>query len=301
MDLEIDQLSWKKFYENSKNLKEINKITDFNRLIAHSKNFFLVAGYGAFKSGYVLLITKDFIPSFGLLEKNKISELKYMISLLKNIIKNKFNKKFVVFEHGMCACVGGLDRAHLHAIGASEKTSQKTLEKAIDVSLYNRKAGIKYIKFKNYKLENIHDINQIFESTKNKQEIKIIGKILKTKNLKDLSVLKWPLNTLNHIKQGGHYVYFQSEYVDCSFLTKSNFQTQFGREIIYNNEIIVDKEFEKTVDRLKKKNLYLDVWRWQHYKFEENILLTIIKSKEALKELYLKEKYNYKLFDIEIV
>ena len=36
---------------------------------------------------------------------------------------------------------------------------------------------------------------------------------------KNLDVKKWPLITLNHIKKGGHYVYFGTDYPDSSFLT----------------------------------------------------------------------------------
>ena len=59
-----DQLSWNEFLKNSKNSGLVDKVQPYNRLIAHSKNLFVVAGYGAFTEGYVLIITKDFIPSF---------------------------------------------------------------------------------------------------------------------------------------------------------------------------------------------------------------------------------------------
>ena len=63
-----DQLSWEEFLkESSKNLI-ITKVKPFNRLIAHSKNLFIIAGYGAFTKEHVLIITKEFIPSFGLIK-----------------------------------------------------------------------------------------------------------------------------------------------------------------------------------------------------------------------------------------
>ena len=43
----------------------------------------------------------------------------------------------------MCACIGGLDRAHLHIMSISAKTNEKSLIKAINDTLYVRKAGIK--------------------------------------------------------------------------------------------------------------------------------------------------------------
>ena len=33
--------------------KIIKKVEPFNRLIAHTKNYFLIGGYGAFTEGYV--------------------------------------------------------------------------------------------------------------------------------------------------------------------------------------------------------------------------------------------------------
>ena len=60
-----DQLSWEEFLKKSPKNDIITRVKPFNRLIAHSKNLFIIAGYGAFTKGYVLIITKDFIPSFG--------------------------------------------------------------------------------------------------------------------------------------------------------------------------------------------------------------------------------------------
>ncbi len=301
METVVDQLSWDKFLEKSKENKNINEITDFNRLIAHSKNFFLISGYGAFKEGYFLLITKDFIPSYGLIPDDQIEELNYMIHLTKKIISSNLKKKSIVFEHGMCACIGGLDRAHLHIMSLSENTNKTSLTKAINQTLYNRKAGIKYIKYNNYKLENIHDINQLFNESKSSKDIKVYGKLLSINSLKNLSPKKWPLNTLSHITKGGHYVFFKSEYEESSFLTKHNFQTQFGREVAYNNELIIDKDFRNLCSDLIKENSYLEVWKWQNYKFEKNILKTIIFGKSALKKIYIQEKEKFKSFDIEVL
>ncbi len=67
-----DQLSWEQFKTHSiKAKKPIKKISEFNRLIAHSKNFFLISGYGAFTDDYILIISKDFIPSYGLAKKKR--------------------------------------------------------------------------------------------------------------------------------------------------------------------------------------------------------------------------------------
>ena len=44
-----DQLSWDEFYKKGIKRKSVpKKVKEFNRLVAHSKNFFIIAGYGAF-------------------------------------------------------------------------------------------------------------------------------------------------------------------------------------------------------------------------------------------------------------
>ena len=57
-----DQLSWEEFQNSPKN-KKINKVEPFNRLIAHSKiyrrNFWIRCTI----SGYLIVITKDYLPS----------------------------------------------------------------------------------------------------------------------------------------------------------------------------------------------------------------------------------------------
>ena len=60
--------------------------------------------------------------------------------------------------------------------------------------------------------------------------------------------------TFNHISKGGHYVFFRSDNFDTSFLT-TNFQTQLGREIVYNNELEVDENFKKEMVKLNKNEL----------------------------------------------
>lgn len=298
-----DQLSWSEFLKESSKEKIIKDVKPFNRLIAHSKNFFIVAGYGAFTKGYVLIITKDFIPSFGLIEDHMLEEINFLLELLKLNFKKNYNKNAVVFEHGMCACVGGLDRAHLHLMSINPDTTEISLEKSIERSLYKRKAGIKSVLFQKYKLENIHDINQFMEEKKYKEGIdyKVEGKLLKLDDLKDLKVDKWPLVTLNHIRKGGHYVYFKSEYINTSFLTKQNFQTQFGRQVVFENEMHLSKNFSEKISKLKDKNPMLEAWRWQSYFFEENIINTVNDTRKSLKDFSSHFKSQFKDYEFKIL
>jgi len=299
----IDQLSWKNFFNESKKEKHIAKVKPFNRLIAHSKNYFLIGGYGAFTPGYLILITKGFIPSFGLIKDENLEELNFIIKLLKENISENLDRKNVIFEHGMCACVGGLDRAHLHIMSINKLSTEETLLNAINKTLYDRKAGIKYIEFKNYKLENIHDINHFIETNKGKKdlEFKIAGEILNINDIKNLTEQKWPKITLPHITKGGHYVFFRSDYNNASFLTTNNFQTQFGRQAVFENEIKIDNSFKITVKKIKKNNEFLDIWKWQNCKFESNILDTVNSTRLYLKGFKIRYQMEYDKFEFKII
>ena len=304
--MEIDQLSWKEFHNECKNRTSIpKKIDKFNRLVAHTKNFFIISGYGAFTPGYLLVISKEFIPSFGLVDEDKDKELKFVLKVIKELINQELDRKSVIFEHGMCACMGGLDRAHIHIMSIPKESDEKSVTQSIDLTLYNRKAGIEHIEFKNYKLQNKHDINHIYEDLilrKEKDEdFKIVGQILKIKDIQNLSIQKWPYITLDHIKKGGHYVYFKSDFENASFLTTHNFATQFGREAVFQNELILNSKFRDTVAKLKKNSENLNIWQWKHYMFEKDVIESMRIAKIGL--IKLKEKYieNFNEFEFKLI
>ena len=171
-----DVLSWERFYNNSKKRNSYPpKETDlFNRLVAHSKNFFAISAIGPFTEGYLLIITKKLLSSFALIEDDKIDEMNWFIKSIAKAIEETYSRNTVIFEHGMCACVGGLDRAHLHLMTIDKKISNQTLINSINKVLYKRKAGIEYVEYNGYRLENIHDINQIMNSNE-KSSYKIAG------------------------------------------------------------------------------------------------------------------------------
>ena len=298
-----DQLSWREFLKYSSDVGNISEVKEYNRLIAHTKNLFIVAGYGAFTKGYVLIITKEFIPSFGLVTDDVVNELNFLIKLFKSYNKKKYNRSSAIFEHGMCACIGGLDRAHVHIMSINKDSSDKSLSNSIEKVLYDRKAGIEYIKFGKYKLENFHDINQFFEDAKEEKnhEYEIVGKIFNIHDVKNLDVDEWPLVTLKHINKGGHYVYFRSEFSKSSFLTTKNFQTQFGRQVVYENEKDLSKDFSEKINKLKINNPILEPWKWQSCIFEENIIETVNDTRKTLKEFSSNFESEYKEYEFKIL
>ena len=173
----------------------------------------------------------------------------------------------------------------------------------IDKTLFDRKAGIKHIEFNGYKLENIHDINHFMEDSKNKKNVdfKVIGNILKFEDIRDLEEQKWPKNTLPHVNKGGHYVFFRSDYINSSFLTIHNFQTQFGRQVVFENECKLNKSFIEMIESRKKNNEFLELWKWQNQKFEKNIIETVNFMKKSLKKFETKYEKEFEKFKFEVI
>jgi hypothetical protein len=236
-------------------------------------------------------------------EKKNLEELNFMIEISKKIIEQKYNRNSIIFEHGMCACIGGLDRAHLHIMSIANGSSTSNLIEAVNETLYERKTGIEYIKYKNYKLENLHDINQLFENKEifKKDDFEIVGEILDIKKIKDLSVKEWPQITFDHINKGGHYVYFKTDTGDSSFLTTHNFQTQFGRQVVFENEMYLSEEFRIKIKKLIDNNPMLEAWKWQSCVFEEGIIETVNNTRKKLKNYNSKFELEYQKYEFKIL
>ena len=292
-----DALSWDLFLNGSKKRTSYppKKIDLENRLVCHTKNFFVVGAIGAFVPGYLMIISKKLISSYALLERKELEELYWLIKQVTNSIEKTYKKKVVLFEHGMCACVGGLDRAHLHLMPIDESVVDKDIVDAVNRVLNNRKAGINFVEFNDHKFENIHDIKQIIE-TGDEKKYKIDGKLLIFNDLQNLSVDEWPLSALGHVQKGGHYIFFKSGSNNSSFLTTQNFQTQFGREVVYEIIKYKNNEFSKKTEQILKKNAYSNVWRWQEFSFKENIYKTMLDLIPELNNIPKNEMYNFKTF-----
>ena len=52
---------------------------------------------------------------------------------------------------------------------------------------------------------------------------------------------------------------------------------------------------------LKQKNDFLEVWKWQNFMFNENILDTMIKIKSGLNDLKVEVEEKFKRFNIQII
>jgi len=271
----------------------------FNRLISHTNNFFVIAAIGAFTPGYLMLVTKKLLPSFCLIDDEQLNELKWLIKVTASAIKETYNREVVYFEHGMCACVGGLDRAHLHLMTISKNVNDDLLKKTINKVLSKRKAGIKSVEINGYKLESIHDIVEIMNSTET-SSYKVNGKQLYFDDIKNnLDIKNWPVSARDHVSKGGHYVYFQTNSISSSFLTNKNFQTQLGRQIVFETEIEANNTIKEMSDKILKKNNYASIWKWQEFSFKENMLKTmegLIPALLKIEKDNKNNKFNFQTF-----
>ena len=297
-----DVLSWNKF--NNESSKEITyppkKIDLFNRLVAHTNHFFIISAIGAFTPGYLMLISKKLVPSFSLIDEKHMDELKWLLSSIKSAIGETYDRKTIEFEHGMCNCVGGLDRAHIHLMTVSKDADDELIKNSINKTLIKRKAGINSVEINACKLENIHDILEVM-SSKDSEEYKINGKQLLYKDIyNDLDLKKWPFSARDHVNSGGHYVYFNTNSNISSFFTSNNFQTQLGRQIVYEVELETNDRFKSMSDEVLKKNNYANIWKWQEFSFKDNMLKTmndIIPAISKIKKDIKSKSYNFQAFD----
>jgi len=296
-----DVLSWERFFNESKkrNFYPPKEIEMFNRLVLHTNNFFVIAAIGAFTPGYLMLVTKKLLPSLSLIDDEQLNELKWLIKVTKNAIEETYNREVVYFEHGMCACVGGLDRAHLHLMTISKDVNDDLLKKTINKVLNKRKAGIKSVEINGYKLENIHDIAEIMNSTE-ASSYKVNGNQLYFDDIKNnLDIKNWPVSARNHVSKGGHYVYFQTNSINSSFFTNKNFQTQLGRQIVFETETKVNNTIKEMSDKILKKNNYASIWKWQEFSFKENMLKTmgdLIPTLLKIEKNNKNNKFNFQTF-----
>ena len=165
----------------------------------------------------------------------------------------------------------------------------------INKVLKKRRAGISAVELNGHKLDNIHDITHVMNSLK-ENEYKIHGKQLSYKDINcEIEINDWPVSTRKHTQKGGHYVFFKSGDNKSSFLTNKNFQTQLGRQIVFELELETNKKMKKFYEEEMKKNSYSNIWKWQEFPFKQNMLNTM---SDLIPEL-TKIKENDSRFDFD--
>ena len=146
-------------------------------------------------------------------------------------------------------------------------------------------------------MDNIHDITHIMDSF-NTKDYKVIGNQMQYEDMcNDLNIDEWPISTRTHTKKGGHYVYFKTKDNRSSFLTNKNFQTQLGRQILFEIELANNKEMNDFYKTEIKKNNYASIWKWQEFSFKENMLKTMNDLIPSLLEIEKEAgQYEFKTY-----
>jgi diadenosine tetraphosphate (Ap4A) HIT family hydrolase len=279
-----DVLAWDLFLTGSKNRnKLIPKISTLdNRLIFETKNLFVVAGLGCFVPGYYLIITKSPYTSFAQLNDQEYKEYNWIIDKLSKKITFTYGKDSAIFEHGMCACAGGLDHAHVHVMPIPSDKIEKTFERSVNKVLRKRAAGINKIEFKNHIFNNVHDISTIINFNENYKVID--GKLLVAKDLKK-NEFSFKENR-NELLLKQQYINFNLYGKNLGFCTDHYLGTQFGREMVYEIYLQSEGRNAEKFNQLARSNPTKLIWRWQDYMFEENIIKTMKDFSENEKSFF---------------
>ena len=263
------------------------KVSLENRLIFETKNFFAVCGLGAFIEGYAVIITKDYLNSFAVLNEDELTEFNWITKKINDFYKYKYNKEIAIFEHGMCSCAGGLDHAHMHTIPSPE-FNEIDLKKIINKILKTRAAGINKIIFKENEFDNVHDISTIINFSSDYNIIE--GKLLE---FNDINEFEGKIELIkDDIIKKEQYIYFNFNDKQ-NFTTNHYLGTQFGRELVYEIYLNKDEEKKKYFNSLTRSNLNKFIWRWQDYSFEDNILTTIKEMSSYLKDNVNSKENNF--------
>lgn len=107
-----------------------------DRVIWSNDDFAIIPTIGCMIEGYVLLITKNHIPSFSGIASDKLDNLKKIVNNITEVLKGVYGNGCVMFEHGSvnqknCLIVGGAceDHAHIHFLPVSVSLSKYAQKK----------------------------------------------------------------------------------------------------------------------------------------------------------------------------
>ena len=177
----------------------------------------------------------------------------------------------------------------------NEKADNDLIKECINKTLIDRKAGIRSVEINGSKLENIHDINEIMNSPES-NSYKVNGKQLLYEDIcNGFDINNWPVSTKKHVQNDGQYVYFKTSSPSASFLTDKNFQTQLGRQIVFEIEKETNSDIKNMSKEILKKNQYANIWKWQEFPFKENIFKTMNDLIHALLDIK-NNKFNFSTF-----
>lgn len=243
------------------------------RILAETNNFFVVNALGAFHPGYLLLIPKQSDTSIAnSLHDQNYDELKFLLNLLQESIKAKYNSEVLVFEHGSslnpatpsCACVRV---AHLHLVAIPKGSD---VPEAIQNVLLERTHGI--------------------QDEKEAAVLRASGveAIQAHNEFKGFDKTKWTAcnNYPQDLPSDSSYVYIDGP--GGTFLSEEDLGSQFGRQVahyMHHREQLDALGFPQSVD-----------WDWRIEEHLDNHKKTIPDLLPILRKNYSScVEYGFKL------
>ena len=153
-----------------------------------------------------LLIPKNLIFIFWRDRKITLQEINFWVGLIKEFYQKKLNKNIFIYEHGMCGCLGGLDRAHLHLSPANLNVNKMSIIKIVNHLLKRRGVGLKKIKYNNVIIDNRYDIELIIKKSFNFEIIE--GDLISGKDIISKKKLSFPFGLYNFSENYTPYNFF---------------------------------------------------------------------------------------------
>lgn len=269
-------LSWHRFAQGEKS----------KELICSTNNFFVVPGYGAFISGYLIILAKYQVPAFSDLKKEHHDEFRWLVNVMSQSMCKCYQKSTVHFEHGMCGCIDS-GNAHLHIMPVSRDITSQEIKLAINTVLEQRGIGIE------------DEIDKALRTKLRSPESR--QQVWSFEDLPRLMGYEYP-GYHYHLE---NYFYFRSPFPETSFLTNANLGSQFGREVIFELEKDRDEGLKLKLERLamRGKLSYETLpWRWQDFTFKESVYTTKAKIQAFMKGvecLTESNRFGFKLHSLE--
>lgn len=271
------------------NLRDLG-IFEHDKIIAHTKSFFVTAGLGSFVPGYVLIAPKKEYASISaaISTDETRSELRYLVRFLQLFISSAFGKRSLVFEHGMCGCLG-TELSHLHISPISNGISSDDLVNAINRTLTKRLIGITGIEIGECVLDHPHDIRHFIVDGKVTKG-KLLGQQKLLADIRTHNPLKFQEGAASIVQKGGKYVYFKTPDKTSSFLTEVELGSQFARQVVFEAELSHSQDFLSQLGEERESS-----WNWRVYSGISNMITTINAMSKFGAFYTKKETLNHEL------
>ena len=144
----------------------LDKSKIYNTILDETKYFYVTPTLGSLVEGYILIISKRHINSMSLLNKEELSEYKFLIRKYRSKFKNIYGKFPIIFEHGSPNLddinkANSVVHAHTHVVNHNylnesdliNKLNFKLISKVEDISsnknyiFYLNQNNMKYISY----------------------------------------------------------------------------------------------------------------------------------------------------------